>query len=887
MEVLPTGTVTFLFTDVEGSTRVWQENPETMGAALARHDAIMREAVASSRGVVFSTAGDSFAAAFSTPSDAVEAATEAQVRLDAEVWTEPITIRVRMGIHTGMAELRDGNYFGPVLNQTARLMAAGNGGQVLASEVTARLLDRVDFEDLGVHRLKDLREPVAIFQLRSSRLAPVLAPLRVLAPAASNLPTRRRSFVGRSVETERLSEELVPGCLVTLTGAGGCGKTTLAVEAAACVLECFDGGVWLVELAQVRTPDAVAAHVAAVLDVPVMAGMSPVRAMAKWVGQRGVLLVVDNCEHVVDAAATLIEELREHCGNLGVLATSREGLAADGETLIGVAPLGVDASVELFIDRADLRPESLQPSRRQAIYELCAHLDGLPLAIELAAARTRTLSPEEIGRRLGERFELIGGAKRARSDRHRTLRTAVDWSYALLSADEQDLFTRLGVFVGRFDLDAVAAMVADTPLAKLEVIDVLDHLVDKSMVIADTSRPQPVYWLLETLRDYALDHLLDTEQTRCQHARYHARLVQRLVGELTTEREAAAIEDLDRSWPDVRAAVEWSVAQEEADIAVDLVRGLGFETFFRIRVDVRDWVEAVLAMPDVATHQHRGQLFATAALAALTRGDLASANERNAQSIAARPDGPISLDEQWAGAAVPVFSGRPEEALAAAQAFEASTDLPPVVARLLASGIAALCESYGDNPEADRLVQPILALADMSSISSVLRAAPLYLAAQIRMRDDPHGARQLLERALTTASVVRNPWLQAAIGMMSGHLDARLGDPTEALARYRSVLVEIVETNNYGLAGALLRRVACALGRTGRYQVALAVIAAVDHQPHAHSIMPEIAVQLAELDAAAGDALPTEAIRAARLQGQGWSIPQTVQMCIDEINQLQ
>ena len=476
---------------------------------------------------------------------------------------------------------------------------------------------------------------------------------------------------------------LVPGALVVLTGVGGGGKTRLAVRAATLASSHFAEGVWFVELAAVRDPAAVASHVAAVLEVSVTAGVSPSAALAGWVGSRAVLLVVDNCEHVLDAAAALVEGLRDRCPHLGVLATSREDLAVDGERIMAVAPLDSAASVELFCDRSGLSAAALADDRRRAIVELCGHLDGLPLALELAAARTRSLPPEEIGRRLGERFRLLGGSKRAHSDRHRTLRTAIDWSFQLLDGEEQDLFCRLAVFAGRFGLEAVEAIVDGSVTGELDVIDVVDRLVDKSMVVADTSGPRPLYALLESLRDYGSERLVDGDQVRRAHAEFHGRLVRRLVHQLRTEDEADALNELDGSWADIRAAVIWAADAGEISTAVELVRGLGFETFYRLRTEVGDWTERVLTLREIASNPHISELAATAALAATMRGDLELANARLALCHRERRADAVTLEAGFASGVVHMWSGRPEEAYRSADEIEAASDVPPSLAKAL------------------------------------------------------------------------------------------------------------------------------------------------------------------------------------------------------------
>ncbi len=884
---VPSGTVTFLFTDIEGSTRLWDEHPDQMADAIARHDLLARAAMKANHGHVFTTAGDSFAVAFSRADDAVAAAVSLQRLLAAEAWPHETPIRVRMGIHTGEATERDGDYFGSSVNRTARLMSAGHGGQVLVSGTTIGLgsLSAAELVDLGEHRLKDLSEPLRVFQVLGADLKSDFPALRTLSEKRTNLPVQHTSFVGRDGEIERLLPMLQPGQLTVLTGVGGGGKTRLALHAGALVSERFTDGVWFAELAAVRDPDAVAAHVAGVLEVPVPPGMSPTSAVAGWIANRKLLLVVDNCEHVLDAAAELIEGLRDRCAGLGILATSREGLAVDGEAILAIAPLNGDASVELFCDRSGLAVASLPVERHRAIVELCGHLDGLPLALELAAARTRSLPPEEIGRRLGERFRLLGGTKRARSDRHRTLRTAIDWSYQLLEPKEQDLFCRMAVFAGRFGLDGAEALAEGSSIAPDDVIDVVDRLVDKSMLVADTSGTRPLYGLLESLRDYGLDQLTDGDGVRRLHAQFHGRLVQRLIRELRTNRESAALDELDNAWADIRSAVGWAVEADDVDSAMELLRGLGYEAVFRLRPEVGDWAERALAMTSAEASSYASQLYATAAMVAAFRGDFELARRRIASADELRePDASFTFDETYGPAVVSIWSGRPDEAYHIAQRIAVAQDLTPEFGTAWAEYNRVLYATYLNN---DAAAEQHLANARHLSdhvYGPTVRAAVPFAQGTVQLRDRPAEARESFLRALTIASEVRCPWYHSAVTAFVANIDARLGDPVDALGRFRSVLNDMREGDNYGITGATIKRVACCLGRIGRFDVGLAAVAAEDNQQYRTSILPDLNAQIIEFQAAATTALSPDAIAEAQQRGARWSIADAVRACIDEID---
>ncbi|HLM17310.1 MAG TPA: adenylate/guanylate cyclase domain-containing protein, partial [Acidimicrobiia bacterium] len=461
---IPTGTVTFLFTDLEGSTQLWEQYPEAMRDALTRHDAILRDAVVAHGGHLVKTTGDGIHAAFGTASDAVDAAIAAQRELHAADWTSTGPLRVRMGLHTGAAEVRDGDYYGGALNRAARMMAIAHGGQIVASLATSELVrdDDYDLVDLGEHRLRDLGRPERVFQVVHPALPREFAALTSLESFPTNLPLQSTSFVGRSRELGDVITALATNRVVTMTGVGGVGKTRLALQVGGEVLPQYRDGVWFCELGPVGNPDLVPAVIAGVLGVPQRPGQTSSKSVVMWCERRELLLVLDNCEHLLDAAALMVEAMERACPGVRVLATSREGLGISGERITVLRSLGlptegtsaaqaaeVDA-VRLFVDRAAAARDdfAVMPDNVDALVQICRRLDGIPLAIELAAARVRMMNPGEIAARLDERFRLLTGGIRTAVERHQTLRQAVDWSYDLLDARERVLLNRLGVFAG-------------------------------------------------------------------------------------------------------------------------------------------------------------------------------------------------------------------------------------------------------------------------------------------------------------------------------------------------------------------------------------------------------------------------------------------------------
>ena len=524
---MPTGTVTFLFTDLESSTRLWEQYGEAMGAALARHDAVLRDAVRASGGYLVKTTGDGVHAAFGTADAALAAAVAGQRALVAEPWAAVPPLRVRMGIHTGAAEIRDGDYFGPTLNRAARLGAAAHGGQIVVSAASEELVrdslpEPVTLRDLGEHRLRDLGRPEHVFQVDVAGLPTDFPPLRSLDAFPGNLPVQLTSFVGRGAELQALSEALRSGRLVTLTGVGGVGKTRLATQLAAEVLPAFPGGAWLCELAAAEDAESMTQLVAATLGVPPRPGVTLGESIVSFLQPKALLVVLDNCEHVIDAAGRLAERVVARCPDVRIVATSREGLAVAGEQVWPLRTLAVpepaasteaivsDDAVLLFVDRARAsRPDfAIDGANAEPVAEICRRLDGMPLAIELAAARVVSMSPREIAARLDERFRLLTGGRRTAVERHQTLRATLDWSYSLLDERDRRVFDRLGVFAGGFDAAAVEAVTAGDGVEGWDTIDALADLVAKSLVTTE-ARPDGTtrYEVLETIRHYSRERL--------------------------------------------------------------------------------------------------------------------------------------------------------------------------------------------------------------------------------------------------------------------------------------------------------------------------------------------------------------------------------------------
>ncbi len=547
----PGGNITFLFTDIERSSQLWELHPQTMGRALAQHDDLVRAALAGNNGYVFKTVGDAFCVAFASAADAVRASVSTQRALAAAVWEETGPLRVRIALHSGEAEERNGDYFGQTLNRVARVLAAGHGGQTLLSRVTAErvrelLPDGVSLRDLGERRLKDLSRPEHIFQLLAPGLPAEFPPLRSLEMLPNNLPAQVTSFIGRAREMAEVKRLLGTTRLLTLTGPGGTGKTRLSLQAAAEVLERFPHGVWLVELATLSDPALVPETIASAVDIRGEHGRAPLETLVHALRARRLLLVLDNCEHLIAACAQIAATLLRSCPEVSILASSREALNIEGETIQPIAPLTVFEfgrqeselpasqlaeleAVQLFAERAAaVRPGfTLTKENGPLVAKICWRLDGIPLAIELAAARVKVLTLQQILDQLDNRFRLLSGGSRVAQTRQRTLGALIDWSYDLLSEPERILLRRLTVFVASRTVEMVEEVCAGEGLEKDRMLELLSALVEKSLL---TVEPGPdgenFYTMLESVWDYGEEKLAqhqETERYRRRHLEYFTR----------------------------------------------------------------------------------------------------------------------------------------------------------------------------------------------------------------------------------------------------------------------------------------------------------------------------------------------------------------------------
>jgi len=648
---LPSGVVTFLMTDIEGSTRLWAEAPDAMRVALARHDAIASAAISEYAGVLIKARGegDSTFSVFVRPTDAVAAARELQTALTDEPWPEGAPLRVRVAVHTGEADVGVDDYYGIAVNRCARLRSIAHGGQVLVSEATAGLVrellpEEVALRDLGFQRLRDLAEPERVSQLLHPSLPTDFPALRTIDLIPNNLPYQVSTFVGREAEMTRIRELLRDTRLLTLTGAGGVGKTRLALQAAAEMLYEYPDGVWLVELESLSDGGLVHQALATVLDVREEPGTRLADALVARLRAKQALLVLDNCEHLVEACAELAEHLTRQCQAIRILATSREALRAEGETTWRVPSLSVPhrtpgvelqpeqltqyAAVRLFVDRATKVSPGFAMTNRNApsVAEICSRLEGVPLAIELAAARANVLSPEQIEQRLDERFRLLTGGRRTALPRQQTLEATVRWSYELLPEPEQRLFARLSVFAGGFVLEAAEAVCAGDGIEPWDIPELLGELASKSLVIPGGSR----YWMLQTLRSYGaqrLDESGEAQATRQRHAEFYARRAVEVNPLFWSPKAEASLAWCEMEHANFRAALAWTL---EHDVGLGLRLASAFARVWEVGPhwrEGRDWFAKLLSSEGSTEPSLRANaLFWTGGLAR-DQGDYGAARE--------------------------------------------------------------------------------------------------------------------------------------------------------------------------------------------------------------------------------------------------------------------
>jgi predicted ATPase/class 3 adenylate cyclase len=856
--------VTFLFTDIEGSTRLWQADEAAMRSALSRHDELLRKVIAEHEGRVFSAMGDGMAAAFGSASAAVAAAVTAQRLLAAEGWATATPLRVRMGLHTGEAEWRDGDYFGTVVNRAARLMTIGHGGQVLCSSATAELVGdaQLGLTDLGEHRLRDLDRPMHVFQVGAEGLPMEFPRLRTVDAAPGNLPVLSTSFVGRDLEVAELVNLMRAHRLVTLTGVGGVGKTRLALQVGAKLAGAFADGVWLIELAPVGDPAAVADAVATTLGVTPRAGSSVVDSMAVALSGREMLVVVDNCEHVLEAAAEVVETILARTTTVKVLATSREGLRAAGEHLWPVPSLEVaagvgSAAVELFVERARaVLPEFglADPHNAAEVIEICRRLDGMALAIELAAARMVSMNPAEVRDRLGDRFRLLSGPRRG-LERHQTLRHAVGWSYDLLGQDERTVLQQVSVFAGGFDLAAAVAVVGQDRGDEYGLLDVVDSLVRKSLVTAEQVSGHTRYGLLETIRQFAEEELAATGtigEIRDRHARYFAERAVAYWDMWDGPGQGVALDWVDVEIANLRAGFRWAADQDDLATAAAIAAHTAMLALPLERYEPAGWAEEILQAASTAEPAQLPRLYTAASLCMYTgRPEAAVRYTQSAVALEAdaRYDG---FDPAWSRshqAVAHFLAGRLDRYIEICAHLTTQPGLAPVLGQC---GLLLMLPIVGRDEEARAIAEDTLAAARAHG-NPFFVATALYGSGRAFAPADPARAMRVLRDGLAYAQQHQLQLFQASIAQEAASLEALHGDLGPALELFDATLDMSHGAGNVTSLAATFACLAACFDRLDRPDVAATLYGASTNQISSQYVVDLPAV-VDHLRATLGDA---------------------------------
>ena len=852
MAAAPSGVVTFLFTDVEGSTRRWEADAQAMGAALAAHDEVLCKAIEAYDGFLFSHTGDGFVAAFASPMSAVNAAIDAQRELQ---------LPVRMGLATGEAELRDGDYFGTVLNRAARVMAAGHGGQILVAESTAGLLSGVDLLDLGPRRLRDVPTPVGVFQVRAPGLQTEFPSLRALDTSPGNLRPALTSLIGRESEVAELQAAVKAHRLVTLTGVGGVGKTRLALEVAGRLHDEFPDGVWVFELAAVADPGAVPDAVAAVLGITQQPGKSVSESVAAALEGRVRLLVFDNCEHVRDVAADLVEAIFAHSATVKIVATSREGLGVADEQLWLVPSLdvgaGIDsAAVTLFVDRAQSvasRFSLATPDEAAAVVEICRRLDGIPLAIELAASRMASMTAGEVRDRLDQRLRLLVGSRRG-LERQQTLRHAVAWSYDLLDEPEKALLERCSVFAGGFDLHSACAVAGSEDIDDFATLDLLDALVRKSLLVADRSSGRTRFAMLETIRQFAEEQLVaggEASEIRAAHSRYFAGREADVLALWDSPRQREAYTWFSIELANLRAAFRWAADHGDLDVAATIATYAGLLGVWGVQaLEPIAWAEELIEPARVADHPRLAFLYVMASLCYATGRIEAAVRYCDAGQIVlgrSREALPYGI-EGWLGA-VYLAIGQPERSAEWCRAQLARRGDTPVHIRALLVVALAVAGCGGEAMDsADGLIEAAEATGNPLLLASALWA---YGAA---FRDaDPVGALHALGRGLVIAQDSGNRSRASVLATTLALVEAEQGDTVSAFDHLTLAIRNYHNAGNTTTIRVPLAVLAALFDRLGRYEPA-ATIAGFALNRMAPAAFPEITTAITHLHDVLGEA---------------------------------
>lgn len=846
MSNYPSGTVTFLFTDIEGSTKIAQEHPDAMPALLARHHEILNQSIRAHNGYVFQIIGDAFCVTFHSASDALNAAREAQQLLHDEAWS-PAPLKVRMGIHTGKADIQEnGEYRGYLtMSYVQRLTSAAHGGQVLVSLATQELVrdglpEGVTLRDMGERRLKDIVRAERIYQLVIPNLPGDFPPLKTLDVYQHNLPAQMTSFIGRQTEMAEVKQALGAHRLVTLTGSGGAGKSRLSLQVGMECLPEFSDGVWLAELAPVTDPTLIPQTLLSIFNLRVDSQRDPLESLTDYLRSKTLLLLLDNCEHLIEACARIGEALLRACPKLRILASSREALGIDGEFAYRVpslnAPNPADLppldqlekvdSMRLFIERAATAKPGFTLTRDNAasLAQICFRLDGIPLAIELAASRVKVLSPEQIAARLDDRFRLLTGGSRTALPRQQTLRAMIDWSYSLLSEQEKTLFRRLAVFAGGWTLEAAEAVCSEEG-GEADVLDLLTRLVDKSLVFIGESEGEIRYHRLETIRQYSREKFFETDEVeavRDRHLDFFVRFAELVDEKLKGSDQVLWQSRMSAEQDNLRAALDWGLSKNP-DSALRIAGAANlFWTAGGYSAEGFRWTQKALErvektpLPNSITIEQR-MVARARALRGLTRLYLALGANTNAKHAAEESVALYRQTEDRRGLAFALvilaypleFLGERDQAEAALQesyAIARAEGDVYVICRSLNRLARVIVDLYHDLDLAQQYMEEACRLAREAGLRSQEAQASEILGFIATHRNDYEAARAHLKDSVRIYQEIGATFNVILEKSNLAHLERRLGNHVDALNYYRETITAF---RDIGQRGAVAHQLEC------------------------------------------------------------------------------
>jgi predicted ATPase/DNA-binding CsgD family transcriptional regulator len=853
--------VTFLFTDIQDSTRLWDESPAEMAAAVQVHDAILRSAIHRHDGFIFATGGDGFAAAFATPAGAATAAIESQRELAADP-NVPFTVRI--GLHTGEAVERDRNYFGSEVNRAARLMALGHGGQILVSDTTAAMVrGRLTLRALGEHILRSPRGRIAVYQVVADGLRTEFPVLRSVDHFAGNLPQQLSSLVGREQLVTDVAERVRSDRLVTLCGVGGVGKTRLSLEVGAELASEFPDGTWIVELAAVRDDSAIPAAIATVLGITPRGDVALLDSVAEAVAGRRLLLILDNCEHVMSGATQAAEAMLGRGGTVRIVATSREPLGLREEVVVTVHPLTVHGgtasdAVTLFVDRVRaVRPnfEIQDPTDATAVIEICETLDGLPLGIELAAARLAAMSAVEVRDRLADRFRLLR-ATTSGPERQLTLRHAVEWSYDLLSETERALLRTTSVFASGFDLPSLAAVAQNED--EIDVLQTLDSLVRKSLLIADHAAPRTRFGMFETIRQFAVDRLIDAgddDTTRDRHAAFFGHEAVAHWDHWNGPGWREAVDWVELELSNLRTGFRWASDRGQVEVATDIAAHAALMGFSVQLFETLSWAEEVIDAAVAADVRRLPRLYTGAGYACFAgRPEAARRNAHRATEL------------EDAGGYDPCEPGYSMFVEALGQVYCGDLDryveLTGEVVRRYGATRGYGLASYVDGLQSSGRVEEALALTERSVAAARDLGNPywisyaLWIAGMAFSRADARRALAAWDEGVAFGREHHVQFFEGFLARDAARLHTSDGEPEAALVLFGEAIAAFHRAGNVPQLVITLASFPALLERLERFDAAAVLLGALSRQPASFHHVPELADIIGRVSARLGQRAP-------------------------------